>query len=66
MKEVFNIPKEFDKKEYVFQKVKERFPQINWIVDKKGKFMKCNFDMSDSVGIGLFYFENLKNIKIKS
>ncbi len=59
-KEVFSIPKEIDKKDYVFEKIKEKYPQISWLVNKKGVPSKENYDMADSIGVGLYYFSELK------
>jgi RNase H-fold protein (predicted Holliday junction resolvase) len=41
-------PKEIDKKKVIWEKVSEREPQITWLLDKKGRLKKENFDMTDS------------------
>lgn len=48
-------PKDIDKKRVIWEKVSEREPQIKWLLDKKGKLKKENFDMSDSYTVGLSF-----------
>lgn len=52
---------EVDKKVIVWEKVSELEPQIVWLVDKKQKLKKENYDMSDSYSavLGYMYKENL-------
>jgi hypothetical protein len=52
-KETLSFPKELDKKQYIQQKISKIFPDIEWVVDKKGKFSKYNYDISDSIAVGL-------------
>jgi hypothetical protein len=46
---------EADKKMVIWEKVSELEPQIVWLVDKKQKLKKENFDMSDSYSAVLGY-----------
>lgn len=46
---------EIDKKMVIWEKVSELEPQIVWLVDKKQKLKKENFDMSDSYSAVLGY-----------
>ncbi len=50
-KEVLSFPKDLDKKDYIFNKVKYRFKSIEWLKDKKGNHHKFNYDMSDAVAV---------------
>jgi hypothetical protein len=50
-KEVFSFPKALDKKEYIWKKASVKYPFVEWLYNKKGKLMKENFDMSDSIVI---------------
>ena len=52
IKETLSIPKELDKKELIRLKVAELQPDIVWNLDKKGKQLQTNYDMSDSYLIG--------------
>lgn len=60
-KQIFFIPKNIDKKEYIWKIIDKTYPGQNWIVDKKGVLKKENFDMSDSVAINLAH--RIQNIK---
>lgn len=42
-------PWDIDKKRVILDKVSEKFPDIEWIYDKKGNLKKENFDSSDSI-----------------
>lgn len=42
-----------DKKMVIFEKVCELEPQITWMLDKKNKLKKENFDMSDAYTCGI-------------
>jgi hypothetical protein len=55
-------PFDVDKKMVIFENVCDLEPQIKWILDKKNKLKKENFDMSDSYACGLAWF-NLRNLK---
>ena len=52
-----------DKKMVIFESVCDLEPQIKWILDKRNKLKKENFDMSDAYTCGLAWF-NLENLKI--
>lgn len=54
----FNV----DKKMVIFENVCDLEPQIKWMLDKKNKLKKENFDMSDAYACGLAWF-NLRKIK---
>jgi hypothetical protein len=49
------MPKDVDKKKVIWEKVNERQPEINWILDKKGQLKKENFDMSDAYTVALAF-----------
>ena len=49
------MPKDIDKKKVIWDKVNERQPEINWILDKKGQLKKENFDMSDAYTVALAF-----------
>ncbi|MFW5847569.1 MAG: hypothetical protein ACOCVF_01435 [bacterium] len=53
IKETLSFPKNIDKKEYIWKKVNSVFKNIEWSYDNKGKLKKQNFDMSDSVVVGV-------------
>jgi len=55
------FPKDTDKKKVIWEKVSEREPNINWILDKKGALKKENFDMSDSYTVAIAY-AHIKNL----
>jgi hypothetical protein len=55
-------PFDVDKKMVIFENVCDLEPQIKWILDKKNKLKKENFDMSDSYACGLAWF-NLRNLE---
>ncbi len=50
---------DIDKKMVIFEKVCDLEPQIKWILDKKNKLKKENFDMSDAYTCGLAYMKNI-------
>jgi len=52
MREIFSMPKEIDKKTYIWKKVDKKYKNIEWIYGKKGELKKENFDMSDSIVVG--------------
>ncbi len=54
-------PFDVDKKMIIFEKVCDLEPQIKWILDKKNKLKKENFDMSDAYACGLAWF-NKRNL----
>lgn len=51
IEKTLSFPKTLDKKTYIWEKVCKLNPQIEWIYNKKGKLLKENFDMSDSVAV---------------
>lgn len=48
---------DIDKKMVIFEKVCDLEPQITWILDKKNKLKKENFDMSDSYTCAIGYMK---------
>jgi len=56
-------PWDIDKKQVILDKVSERYPDIEWIYDKKGELKKESFDSSDSVCCILGYLGLEKNPK---
>ena len=42
-------PFDVSKKDIIWAYISERFPNINWVLDKKGELKKENFDASDSL-----------------
>lgn len=62
-KQTLSFPKELDKKEYIQQKINKMFPHIQWVYDKKGKFSKYNYDISDSIAVGLTMLKRIDVIK---
>lgn len=55
-----DYPWDIDKKQVVLDKVSEKYPDIEWIYNKKSELKKENFDSSDSVCCVLGYL-GLKN-----
>lgn len=55
-------PSDVDKKKVLWDLVAKREPQIKWLLDKKGKLKKENFDMSDSYVVILAYMNINKMI----
>lgn len=47
------LPMDIDKKMVIWEKVRAREPQLNWIYDKKNQLKKENFDMSDAYTVVL-------------
>lgn len=56
--ETLSFPKELDKKEYIQNKIAKMYPDLQWVLDKKGKFSKYNYDISDSIAVGLVMLKN--------
>ena len=54
-----DYPFDCDKKSVVMNLVTEKYPDINWVYNKKGEFKKENFDACDSLVCSLAY-SNLK------
>ena len=54
-----DYPFDCDKKSVVMNLVNEKYPDINWVFNKKGDFKKENFDACDSLVCALAY-SNLK------
>lgn len=50
-----DYPFDCDKKNIVMNLVSDKFPEINWVHDKKGSFRKENFDACDSLVCALSY-----------
>jgi len=42
------LPMDVNKKMVIWEKVREREPQLQWLMDKKNQLKKENFDMSDA------------------
>lgn len=55
-----DYPKDVDKKLIIWQKVNARYPDIQWVYDKKGELKKVNFDATDSVCVGLAFIAMMK------
>lgn len=51
---------DIDKKQVVWDKINEIYPDIVWIYDKNGKLIKENYDASDSVCVGLAFINKNK------
>lgn len=51
--QVLSIPKDIDKKEYIWKRVSEMYPSIEWIYNKNGKPKTMCYDMSDAVVVSL-------------
>lgn len=47
------MPMDVDKKIIIWEKVKQREPQLEWIYNKKGDLIKENFDSSDAYTVVL-------------
>jgi len=61
-KETLSFPKGWkgpEKKEFVLQKITEMYPNIEWLKNKKGDYIKENYDMADSIGVILKYMKNI-------
>lgn len=56
------------KKEIIWNKISEIFPDINWLYDKKNQLKKENFDASDALTalIGFMNKTKFGNLKIKT
>lgn len=52
IKETLSFPKDVDKKEYVWKKVAELEPQIEWFYNKNGNLKTQSYDMSDAYAVG--------------
>lgn len=55
-KEIHFIPKDINKKEYIFNKVRKKYPNLEWFYNRNNKLKKENFDMTDAVAICWAYF----------
>lgn len=54
IKETLSLPKDIDKKHYIWEKVARLYPQIEWHYKKDGKSIKeTSYDISDSIVVGL-------------
>lgn len=59
-KKTLSFPKGWksaEKKDFVFKKIAELYPSIEWLKNKKGEYVKENYDMADSVGVMLSYLK---------
>jgi hypothetical protein len=54
-----SFPKDVDKKEYIFNKIKAKYENIPWLLDKKGNYCKENYDMSDSIAVTLSFLDEI-------
>lgn len=52
IKETLSFPKGVDKKEYIWEKVANNEPQIDWEYTKNNTHRPTNFDMSDAYCVG--------------
>lgn len=53
-KETLSLPKDIDKKHYIWEKVARLYPQIEWHYKKDGKSIReTSYDISDSIVTGL-------------
>jgi hypothetical protein len=53
-KETLSLPKDIDKKHYIWEKVSRLYPQITWHYKKDGVSIKeTSYDISDSIVVGL-------------
>ncbi len=53
-KETLSLPKDIDKKHYIWEKVARLYPQITWHYKKDGVSIKeTSYDISDSIVVGL-------------
>lgn len=53
-KETLSLPKNIDKKHYIWEKVARLYPQIEWHYKKDGISIKeTSYDISDSIVVGL-------------
>lgn len=55
-KEIHYIPKHIDKKVYIFEKVKKKYPDLEWFYTRNNTLKKENYDMTDAVAIIWAYF----------
>lgn len=54
VKETLSLPKDIDKKHYIWEKVARLYPQITWHYKKDGVSVKeTSYDISDSIVVGL-------------
>lgn len=52
IKETLSFPKNVDKKMYVWEKVSELEPDIEWFYTRNGNLKNGSFDMSDAYAVG--------------
>lgn len=55
-----SYPYDVGKKEVLWNYISEKYPEINWVTNKKGELTKENFDASDSLMCILGYVNKLK------
>ncbi len=55
---------DMDQKDYIFNKIKNKYPAITWLKDKKGNSHKFNYDMSDAIAVTLASLINKKVVKL--
>ena len=54
IKETLSLPKNVDKKHYIWEKVARLYPEITWHYKKDGvKIKETSYDISDSIVVGL-------------
>lgn len=53
IKTVLSIPKDIDKKYYIWEKVKKLYPTIEWVYNRKGEPKNMCYDMSDSIVVSI-------------
>jgi hypothetical protein len=53
IKETLSFPKGVDKKEYIWEKVNELEPQIEWFFTRNNTLKSQSYDMSDAYAVGV-------------
>jgi len=53
IKETLSFPRGVDKKEYIWEKVANLEPQIEWFYTRNGTLKGSSFDMSDAYAVGV-------------
>jgi hypothetical protein len=45
-----------DKKKVIFDEVNKLYPKLEWLKDTKGRLKKNNYDIADSITVGIAIF----------
>lgn len=53
IKETLSLPKNIDKKHYIWEKVSRLYPKIQWHYKNNGTIKETSYDISDSIVVGL-------------